>query len=72
MREVLFFNGLGLVEWQWQIQPSHEVGGWGGVAVPLARSLDLLLMTHQARDILYLPCRICQLSGYLSRYRTNL
>ena len=35
--------------------PAQEVGGWGGVAVPLARSLDLLLMTHQARVILYLP-----------------
>ena len=46
--------------------PAQEVGGWGGVAVPLAKSLDLLLMTHQARVILYLPCRICQLSG-LSR-----
>lgn len=72
MREVLFFNGLGLVEIMAVANPAQEVGGWGGVAVPLARSLDLLLMTHQARVILYLPCRICQLSGYLSRYRTNL
>ena len=71
MREVLFFNGLGLVEWP-VANPAQEVGGWGGVADPLARSLDLLLMTHQARVILYLPCHICQLSGYLSRYRTNL
>ena len=54
MREVLFFNGLGLVEWP-VANPAQEVGGWGGVAVPLARSLDLLLMTHQARVVLYLP-----------------
>ena len=51
MREVLFSNGLGLEEWP-VANPVQEVGGWGGVAVPLAGSLDLLLMTHQAGVIL--------------------
>ena len=30
MREVLFFNGLGLVEWP-VANPGQEVGGWGQV-----------------------------------------
>jgi len=34
MREVLFLNGLGLVEWP-VANPAQEVGSWGGVAVPL-------------------------------------
>lgn len=34
MKEMVFFNGLGLVEWP-MANPVQEVGGWGGVAVPL-------------------------------------
>ena len=49
MREVLFFNGLGL---KWNASGKSSSGGWGGIAVPLAGSLDLLLMTDQAGVIL--------------------
>lgn len=31
---MVFFNGLGLVEWP-MANPVQEVGDWGGVAVPL-------------------------------------